>query len=431
MGWFITQSLAFIIIAALIGLGAGLWIGWIVWGGRAKGRHAAEKTEAARAAEATGAAAAADRTDDDEAESEDAPEAVPAVPAAAEATSGTAESPSDETAADEAEPRATDEADTTETDTTGTDTTGTDAGTEAEIAAAGSDVVAEAEAVARAAAEASAEPAPADDLQRIEGVGPKIAAALASAGYTTYAAIAAASEDELRAAVAGQGIRFAPSASTWADQASYLVDGDTEGLDEYQDYLVAGQERRAKFHPGVDYTDVDEIDGAAAKAAALAADEAKAAQAEPEPEPEPQPQDLQRIEGIGPKIEAVLQAAGVTTYARLAAASEEELRTLLAGGGITFAPAAATWADQAQYLVDGDEAGLEEYQDYLVAGQERRAKFHPEVDYTDVDEIDGAAAKAAALAADEAKVEAAEAADGPADEPAEGDADPKQPGVTA
>ncbi|WP_212760237.1 helix-hairpin-helix domain-containing protein, partial [Promicromonospora citrea] len=289
-----------------------------------------------------------------------------------------------------------------------------EASAEADAAEEGAAEADAAEEATDAAPAADPEPAPADDLQRIEGVGPKIAAALAAAGYTTYAAIAAASESELRAAVAGQGIRFAPSASTWADQASYLVDGDAEGLDEFQDYLVGGQERRAKFDPEVDYTDVDEIDGAAAKAAALAEDEARAA--------EPEPQDLQRIEGIGPKIEAVLQAAGVTTYARLAASSEEELREVLAGGGITFAPAAATWADQARYLVDGDEAGLEEYQDYLVGGQERRAKFNPEVDYTDVDEIDGAAAKAAALAEDEARA---------ADEAAAGDAGPTQPGVTA
>jgi hypothetical protein len=42
---------------------------------------------------------------------------------------------------------------------------------------------------------------------------------------------------------------------------------------------VGGQERRSKFKDDVDYTDVDEIEGAGAKAAALAADEAKAAAA--------------------------------------------------------------------------------------------------------------------------------------------------------
>ncbi|WP_051432660.1 helix-hairpin-helix domain-containing protein, partial [Promicromonospora kroppenstedtii] len=251
------------------------------------------------------------------------------------------------------------------------------------------------------------------DLQRIEGIGPKIEAALTAAGYTTYAKVAGASEDELRAALAASGIKFAPAATSWADQAQYLVDGDEDGLREYQDYLIGGQERRAKFNENVDYTDVDEVEGAEAKAAALAEDEAEAAAApepaaEPAPEPEPEPQDLQRIEGIGPKIEATLKAAGYATYAKIAAATETEIREALATGGITFAPAASSWTDQAQYLADGDEDGLQEFQDYLIGGQDRHAKFRKDVDYTDVDEIEGADAKAEAIAEDEAKAAAAE-----------------------
>ncbi|MFI8522864.1 helix-hairpin-helix domain-containing protein [Promicromonospora sukumoe] len=472
MGWFIAQSLAFIIIAALIGLAIGIWIGWVVWGRRARGKHTAEKAEAAArsagassaATEASGdeasadagtAAVEADAVGTAEAESVEAEPAeaeksdAEAVPALAAATAGTAAAAAESDAAKaDAESVAgagADEADEAADGDSGAGADATDAagdteaadakqdatkeqGAEDEVTSAESDVVAEAEAVAREAAEAAAAQAAArleaggdaetavqpeaaevaDDLQRLEGVGPKIAAALKAAGYTTYAKIAGATEAELREAVAGQGIKFAPAAASWADQAQYLVDNDAKGLEEYQDYLVGGQERRAKFNENVDYTDVDEIEGAEAKAAALAEDEAAAAAAvEPEPTPEPEPQDLQRIEGIGPKIEAALQAAGYTTYAKVAAASEDDLRAALTAGGITFAPAATTWADQAQYLVDGDEDGLKEYQDYLIGGQERRAKFNENVDYTDVDEIEGAAAKAAALAQDEAEAAAA------------------------
>ncbi|WP_036968353.1 hypothetical protein, partial [Promicromonospora kroppenstedtii] len=45
MGWFIAQSLAFIVIAALIGLAIGIWIGWLAWG-RRKGKHTAERSDA-------------------------------------------------------------------------------------------------------------------------------------------------------------------------------------------------------------------------------------------------------------------------------------------------------------------------------------------------------------------------------------------------
>jgi predicted flap endonuclease-1-like 5' DNA nuclease len=424
VGWFITQSLAFIIIAALIGLAIGIWIGWLTWGRRAKGKHTAAKAEAAArsaavttASDADSEAGAENAAEADEADAEP----VPALAVAgADATDETSVSDSegvpgaDAGSAEDAvaaEPAADADAEKREA--------------EQEVETAESDVVAEAEAVARKAAEedAAAKAAEAkaeapeaagaetpDDLRRIEGIGPKIAAALVAAGYPTYAKIAAATEDELREAVASQGIKFAPSASSWADQAQYLVDSDADGLEEYQDYLVGGQERRAKFNEKVDYADVDEIDGADAKAAAIAEDEAEAAAApEPaaEPEPEPEPQDLQRIEGIGPKIEAALKAAGYTTYAKLAGTSEDELRAALAASGITFAPAATSWSDQAQYLVDGDEDGLQEYQDYLIGGQDRASKFTENVDYADVDEIEDADAKAAAIAEDEAEAAAA------------------------
>ncbi|MFE7507595.1 helix-hairpin-helix domain-containing protein [Promicromonospora sp. NPDC057488] len=440
MGWFIAQSLAFIIIAALIGLAIGIWIGWLVWG-RRKGKHTAEKSEAV-----TRANTAEGGTEADGAEAADA-EPVRVLAVAGAAGAATAVAAADEpgekagagdavdtedggtegdagagaAGAEQAGAEAADESGTTGTkaDAEADDEAAAQAGEDEHAGADGSAVVAEAEAVAREAAEQAAAKAAADDLQRIEGIGPKIAAALAAAGYTTYAKIAGASEDELREAVAGQGIKFAPAASSWADQAQYLVDGDTAGFEEYQDYLVGGQERRAKFNENVDYADVDEIEGAEAKAEAIAEDEAATVAAEQaEAAPEPEPQDLQRIEGIGPKIESALRAAGYTTYAKVAGASEDELRAALTAGGITFAPAATSWADQAQYLVDGDEDGLREYQDYLIGGQDRASKFKENVDYTDVDEVEGTEAKAAALAEDEAEAAAApEPAAEPAPEP--------------
>lgn len=61
-----------------------------------------------------------------------------------------------------------------------------------------------------------------DDLTRIDGVGPKISEALVAAGLTTYAALAAASEDDLRAALSAAKLRFAPSLPTWSEQARNL-----------------------------------------------------------------------------------------------------------------------------------------------------------------------------------------------------------------
>jgi predicted flap endonuclease-1-like 5' DNA nuclease len=74
---------------------------------------------------------------------------------------------------------------------------------------------------------------PQDDLERIKGIGPKIAAALQAAGISTYAQLAKTKESTLRAALAKAGIRRAPSLGTWAKQASYLAKGDAKGLANY------------------------------------------------------------------------------------------------------------------------------------------------------------------------------------------------------
>lgn len=80
--------------------------------------------------------------------------------------------------------------------------------------------------------------------------------------------------------------------------------------------------------------------------------------------------DLTRIEGIGPRIGEALNAAGITTFAALAAAGEGSLRSALEAAKLRFAPSLPTWAAQAAYLVSGDEAGFKAYTDRLVAGRE-------------------------------------------------------------
>ncbi|MGF1664317.1 MAG: helix-hairpin-helix domain-containing protein, partial [Kineosporiaceae bacterium] len=82
-----------------------------------------------------------------------------------------------------------------------------------------------------------------DDIERIEGIGPKLGAALRRAGYDTFARIAEAGVDDLRGAAAESGITFLPSVTTWSRQARLLADGDDQGHQELTSRLRAGQER--------------------------------------------------------------------------------------------------------------------------------------------------------------------------------------------
>lgn len=81
--------------------------------------------------------------------------------------------------------------------------------------------------------------------------------------------------------------------------------------------------------------------------------------------------DLEKIEGIGPKIADVLIAAGITTFAELAAASPESIREHLDNAGSQFAAHnPATWGQQAQLAADGKWDELKALQDELLGGRE-------------------------------------------------------------
>ncbi|SCL45715.1 Predicted 5' DNA nuclease, flap endonuclease-1-like, helix-3-turn-helix (H3TH) domain [Micromonospora citrea] len=68
----------------------------------------------------------------------------------------------------------------------------------------------------------------ADDFRRIQGVGPKMAAALQEAGIRTYRQLAELDEAALRETIRGAGLRAAPSLATWPQQAKVLAGAPRE-----------------------------------------------------------------------------------------------------------------------------------------------------------------------------------------------------------
>lgn len=89
----------------------------------------------------------------------------------------------------------------------------------------------------------------------------------------------------------------------------------------------------------------------------------------PEEEDQPKREDnLQRIEGIGPKFEAALVAAGMTSYEKLADADAKQLGDIIVEAGMRR-PVTETWAEQATLAALEDWDGLKEFQDQLVGGR--------------------------------------------------------------
>jgi len=85
----------------------------------------------------------------------------------------------------------------------------------------------------------------------------------------------------------------------------------------------------------------------------------------------PAADDLTRIEGIGPKIAGVLQAAGITSFAQLADADTQRLREILeqADPRLLRLAQPATWPEQSALAAAGEWEALEALQNQLKGGR--------------------------------------------------------------
>ncbi|MEK7254723.1 MAG: DUF4332 domain-containing protein [Bacteroidota bacterium] len=109
--------------------------------------------------------------------------------------------------------------------------------------------------------------------------------------------------------------------------------------------------------------------------AAEAAPAAKTAAAKPAAAPKAAAKtvaadDLAKIEGIGPKIVELLNAAGIVTFADLAKAKTATLKGILDAAGKKFQMHdPGTWAEQAALAAKGDWAAFEKLTKSLKAGK--------------------------------------------------------------
>jgi large subunit ribosomal protein L20 len=113
-------------------------------------------------------------------------------------------------------------------------------------------------------------------------------------------------------------------------------------------------------------------DIAATDAAAFSViiEQARAALATKAAAPKQAVEDLTKIEGIGPKINELMKAAGITAFAQLAATSVERLKEILAAAGPRFRlwdP--TTWPEQAALAAKGDWEAFKKLTDELDAGR--------------------------------------------------------------
>lgn len=81
--------------------------------------------------------------------------------------------------------------------------------------------------------------------------------------------------------------------------------------------------------------------------------------------------DLKVVEGIGPKIEGLLNEIGITTWKELAEASEAKVQQMLDDAGPRYRiHSPSTWSKQAALAANGEWEALEKLQDELDGGRE-------------------------------------------------------------
>ncbi len=192
-----------------------------------------------------------------------------------------------------------------------------------------------------------------DNLQIIEGIGPKMQEVLNENGINTFAQLATYSPEALRDILNKYGDKYRIiDPNTWPQQAQLANDKAWNDLIELQKSLDTGRSDTATS---------GETDSKLEKWLIKAGILKKWAQ-----------DDLKAVEGIGPKIEELLHDAGIKTWRALAETSVSRLQEILTAAGPRFTLAVPeTWPQQAGLAADGKWDELQELQDFLNAGRQR------------------------------------------------------------
>lgn len=189
-----------------------------------------------------------------------------------------------------------------------------------------------------------------DNLQIVEGIGPKLESVLKAAGIGTWGALAASNEVALRKVLTDHSPKYRiHNPETWPRQASLANEGKWEELVQIQKFLDGGRGDEGSFETPA------KIEKMAMKIWGFSNN----------------PEDLKVVEGIGPKIERLLKDGGINTWQELANTEVARIKEILTAAGDRYRLAVpSTWPKQAAMAAAGDWAALSEYQDFLNGGKE-------------------------------------------------------------
>lgn len=190
-----------------------------------------------------------------------------------------------------------------------------------------------------------------DNLEVIEGVGPKMNEFLHKNGIRNWADLASKSVDFLKKLLEKEGAKYRIiDPSTWPKQAALAEKGNWEDLIAYQKTLDTGKKKDKHL------SNDSKIERLLIRMGILKRWDQD---------------DLKAIEGIGPKIEKLLHAEGIKTWKALSETSIDTLNRVLHNAGSNFQLAdPGTWPKQAKLAAEGNWEEFEIYLEALKGGKE-------------------------------------------------------------
>ena len=189
---------------------------------------------------------------------------------------------------------------------------------------------------------------PETNLQVVEGIGPKLEEVLKGANITTWKILSGANEEQLRKILTDYNPNYRiHNPGSWPQQAKLASQGNWDELIEYQKFLDGGRDDEG------DFDTPSKVEKMAMKIWGFSSN----------------PEDLKVVEGIGPKIEELLKAGGITNWQELADASVERIQEILDAAGDNYRLAVpTTWPQQAGLAAAGAWDELSTLQDELKGG---------------------------------------------------------------
>lgn len=190
-----------------------------------------------------------------------------------------------------------------------------------------------------------------DNLQVVEGIGPKMDSVLKKYDIHTWKELSGSTKESLRGLLDKENpTRYRIiDPTTWPAQAKLAHEGNWDDLIAMQKQLDTG-----RANVGDKETD-SKVEKILIKLGVLK---------------RWKQDDLKAVEGIGPKIEGLLKADGIDTWRKLANSSVDTIQAILTKAGKRYKLAdPGTWPKQAEMCADGRWDDLQEYQDFLQGGK--------------------------------------------------------------